>query len=125
MAENRSTQQLGGVRGSSDFTPEIDVTLWLMLLFSSLYDLVLLISCFRIAQFVGKVQLTYASFLSNATILLSNEKSWTSMGCRECHPWRAQSTSDGTWPSLSLQTIGITSCAQRFPIEISHRVQVS
>jgi hypothetical protein len=49
MAENRSTQQLGGVRGSSDFTREIDVTLWLMLLFSSLYDPVLLISCFRIA----------------------------------------------------------------------------
>jgi hypothetical protein len=81
MAENRSTQQLGGVRGSSDFTREIDVTLWLMPLFSSLYDPLLLISCFQIAQFVGKAQLIYSSFLRNATILLSNEKSWTSMGC--------------------------------------------
>ena len=51
MAENPSTQELGGVRGSSDFKREIDVTLWLMLLFSSLYDPVFfLISRFRIAQ---------------------------------------------------------------------------
>ena len=64
MAGNRRTQQLGGVRGSSDFTREIDVTLWLMRLFSSRYDPVLLISCFRIAQFVGKVQLIYSTILT-------------------------------------------------------------